>query len=171
MAADRPTERHSRLREFLRPRWSRRYCLRLSVAAALALIVFGGFFRPFFLNGGSMLPAYPERGLVLVDCVRPRFVPLRRGAVTVIAYFGRRYLLKRVVALPGETVECRRGTVFIDGEALPEPYVRRRGNWDFPAVKVKSGHVFVIGDNRSMPMPEHLFGEVAADRIVGVPWW
>ena len=170
MDADRSEER-SRLREFLLPKWSWRFGLRLLVTAGSALIVFGGFFRPFLLDGGSMLPTYPERGLVLVNCVNCRFVPPRRGDVAVIRYFGRRYLFKRVVGLPGETVECRRGIVFVDGKALPEPYVRNRGTWDFPAVKVKPGHIFVIGDNRSMNMAEHVFGEVALDRIIGGPWW
>ena len=170
MDGDAPPK-HLGLREFFLPRWSWRFALRLCVTAVAALIVFGGFFRPFLLDGGSMLPAYPERGLVLVDCVSCRFVPLRRGDVAVIRYFGRRYLLKRIIALPGETVECRDGTVFIDGKALPEPYLKRRGEWDFPAMKIRPGHVFVIGDNRSMPMAEHGFGEVARDRIIGEPWW
>lgn len=162
---------HPGLRRFLLPRPTRGFFLRLAAVVAAALLVFGWLARPFFLYGSSMLPAYPARGLVLGNCLRYRFAPPKRGDVVIIAYFGRRYLLKRVVALPGETIAIRNGVAYIDGRALPEPYLRRRGHWNLAPVRVAPGHLYVIGDNRALPMSEHLFGEVAAERIIGGPWW
>ncbi len=78
-------------------------------------------------------------------------------------------LLKRVVALEGETVEFRKGALFVDGEEIDEPYVQRRGGWYLPPRQVKRGNVYVVGDNRGVPMKEHTFGQTSADRIVGAP--
>ncbi len=76
-------------------------------------------------------------------------------------------LLKRVVALEGETVEFRQGELYVDGKLIEEPYVRYRSNWQLPPRTIESGHVYVVGDNRGTPMARHKFGEINIDRVVG----
>ena len=76
-------------------------------------------------------------------------------------------LLKRVVALQGETVEFRKGILYVNGDAVEEPYVRFRSNWELSPKTVSPGNVYVIGDNRGTPMAEHRFGEIDMKRIVG----
>jgi signal peptidase I len=75
--------------------------------------------------------------------------------------------LKRIVALPGETVEFREGELYVDGNLIEEPYVHHRLNWELPPRTVASRHVYVVGDNRGTPMSRHKFGEVNMNRIVG----
>ena len=79
--------------------------------------------------------------------------------------------LKRVVAGSGATVEFRQGTLWVDGTPRAEPYVVWPCAWTLPARRVPDGAVYVIGDNRNMPIEEHLFGSVPLDHIEGGPLW
>jgi signal peptidase I len=76
--------------------------------------------------------------------------------------------IKRVIALPGETVEIVDNRVVIDGLALIEPYlpggVRMR---DMDPVTIPDGHVWVMGDNRNVSDDSRSFGPIATDSIVG----
>ncbi len=75
--------------------------------------------------------------------------------------------LKRVVAFPGETVEFKDGVLFVNGQPLQEPYVNGPCNWNLPPREVEPGQVYLVGDNRSMPMEQHDFGQTSERRIVG----
>jgi len=80
-------------------------------------------------------------------------------------------LLKRVVALEGERVEFRQGKLFVDEKEMDEPYIHYSCNWNLPPRQVEKDSVYVVGDNRNMPMENHLFGQASVKRIVGVPLW
>ena len=80
-------------------------------------------------------------------------------------------LLKRVVAIEDEVVEFRFGRLLIDGVEMDESYVRYPCNWNLPPRRVEHGHIYVVGDNRSMPMHQHDFGQVSIERIMGGPIW
>ena len=155
------------IRSFFLPSLTPATLLRMALVALTALVVFGFVLRPCFINGESMLPTYDRSGLVFCNFLRYwRDVP-RRGDVVVISYFGRRYLLKRIIAMEGESIEFKGGKVLINGEELSEPYVRYPCSWDMEPVVVAPGHCFVVGDNRSQPQEEHIFGEVSLKRIAG----
>ena len=91
----------------------------------------------------------------------------QRGDIVTIAWFGRRELLKRVVAVAGDTVEFRNGVLVINGEEQNEPYVKLPCSWSRAPVTVRDGYCFAVGDNRSQDMPEHVFGEIKLERITG----
>ena len=80
-----------------------------------------------------------------------------------------RELIKRVVALDGETVEARGGHVVIDGRVLHEPYLGGATTPDFAPVTVPEGHVFVLGDNRGNSHDSRFpdIGPIEVDSIVG----
>ncbi len=80
-------------------------------------------------------------------------------------------LLKRVVALEGETVEFRDGKLFVNGGEIDEPYVRGPYHWNLAPRQVGQDRVYVVGDNRSMPVKSHTFGQVSRQRILGRPLW
>lgn len=76
--------------------------------------------------------------------------------------------IKRVVALPGDTVEIHEGQVFVNGEPLEEWYVQAESFLgEYAAVEVPAGHVFVMGDNRNHSQDSRVFGPVAIDQVVG----
>jgi len=77
-------------------------------------------------------------------------------------------LIKRVIALPGETVAGHDGHVFIDGRELVEPYLPATGiTEDFPSTLVPEDRVWVMGDNRAQSRDSHIFGPVPESSIVG----
>jgi signal peptidase I len=77
-------------------------------------------------------------------------------------------LIKRVIAVGGETVEISGNQVLVDGEAIDEPYLYPGTNMpDFGPVTVPVGDVFVMGDNRDHSKDSRVFGVVPADSIVG----
>lgn len=69
--------------------------------------------------------------------------------------------IKRVIALPGETIAIQDGRVFINNQPLPEPYTTINPAWSLAATNVQSGKVYVIGDNREVPMDIAVQGLVA----------
>jgi signal peptidase I len=80
-------------------------------------------------------------------------------------------LLKRVVALEGEWVEFRDGKLLINSKELDEPYLHYPCNWNLSPRHVEVNCVYVVGDNRNMPMENHYFGQTPIRRIMGVPLW
>ena len=80
-------------------------------------------------------------------------------------------LLKRVVAREGEQVEFRDGKLFVDGKEIEEPYVRYPCNWNLSPREVEQDGIYVVGDNRNMPIENHHFGQASKKRIIGVPLW
>jgi signal peptidase I len=82
--------------------------------------------------------------------------------------------IKRVIGLPGETVEIRDGSVFIDGVRLEEDYVEDGitdcGQRECDAVTIPEGHIFVMGDNRRNSSDSRFFGPVEIDAVQGKAW-
>jgi signal peptidase I len=79
--------------------------------------------------------------------------------------------IKRVIALPGETIEIRDDVVYIDGEPLDEPYLTaaaRRANGDFAITEIPEGKLFVMGDNRGNSADSRFgLGLVPVDNVLG----
>ena len=95
-----------------------------------------------------------------------------RGDVVALRFAGNRVLLlKRIVALEGQRVEFIEGVLFVDGEPLEEPYVKFPSNWDLDPRIVEEGNLYVIGDNRDVPIDAHVFGQAPLYRLVGRPIW
>jgi signal peptidase I len=77
--------------------------------------------------------------------------------------------VKRIIGLPGEVVSARGGVIHIDGERLVEPYVApsRRGNESGTWPRIRPGHYFVLGDNRTRSCDSRTWGTVARSNLVG----
>ncbi len=124
--------------------------------------------RPVRVRGVSMEPTLADRSLHLANLLRHVRKAPDRGDVVLIAMAGRRsYYVKRILALPDETIQLRQGELRVNGEVVPEPYLAERGDWDMPEVVLGPEQYFVAGDNRTMPLADHLAGVVHRDRIAG----
>ncbi len=104
----------------------------------------------------------PERGQIVVFQAPGTAERCRPGA-------GRSTFVKRIVGLPGELISERKGTVFVDGRRLIEPYVdpSLRGLGDGRWPRVAAGHYFVLGDNRTHSCDSRDWGTVPRDNLIG----
>ncbi len=124
------------------------------------------------VQGQSMEPTLYNNERVIVEKVTYQFFHgPRRGDIVVLRPPGQDDLLiKRVVALAGETVEVRNGRVYIDGILLEEPWTDRFGGPDYPPTVVPPLMVFVLGDNRAQSNDSRSFGTVPLDDVIGRAW-
>lgn len=125
------------------------------------------------VQGQSMEPNLHSEQRLVVEKVTYRFHGPRRGDIVVIDMpeAGPELLIKRVIALPGETLSSRGGKVYINDQALDEPYVTHPGGRDVAEQVVPPLHVFVMGDNRQFSNDSRNFGPVPIDNIVGRAWF
>ncbi len=79
-------------------------------------------------------------------------------------------LIKRVIGLPGETIEIRDGYVYINGELLQEEYLTQLTLRGMGPKTITEGHIFVMGDNRGASNDSRIFGEVPLTSVIGRAW-
>ena len=147
-----------------------RKVVRTATPAALVALLINVFVaQAMVVQGPSMKPNLSLDHRVIVEKVTYRFIHSpRRGDVVVIDIPGEEELLvKRTVALPGETVAVQNGQVFINGQPLEEPWTTRQGGMDYPPTLVPPRHIFVLGDNRHVSRDSRFFGPVPVTHISG----
>jgi signal peptidase I len=152
----------------------------IGVALLVAFVVRTFVLAHFVVDGQSMMTTLHHGDRVFVNKLSYRMHDPRRGDVVVLHQGavrgnGERDLIKRVIALPGETIEMRNCVVTIDGQVLEEPYVDevevRPGDCgpEVAPTVILEEHVFVMGDNRDASQDSRSsdVGQVAYDDIVG----
>ena len=152
----------------------------LEIVIASVVLVFL-VLRPFvaqayYVPSTSMSPTLRADDRILVSKLSMRFaLPSRRDIVVFRAPIcsglsdGRREmdLVKRVVGLPGDTVEVRDGITYVNGAALRERYVRAPADYDMPPYVVPENMLFVMGDNRRCSSDSHAWGAVDRSLLIG----
>ena len=142
--------------------------IRIVVFVVMAFIIFKEILLPIQVVGISMLPTYPDKGIHFINTLAYFRVAPKRGDVVSIRFAGESVmLLKRIIALPGETVAFENGRVLINGQVLDEPYEKWSCDWDRAPEKLGPDEYFVVGDNRTMAEVDHTFGKTDRKRIVG----
>lgn len=163
----RPRQRHVHsLRSEIRV-WARD----LLIAIGLALVIIVFLYQPVKVEGTSMAPLLSDQERIFINKFVYRFEPIERGDVVVFWYplDRTKSFIKRVVGLPGERVLIRQGVVYVDGEALKEPYVppQYEDLSDYGPVRVPPGSYFVMGDHRISSNDSRVFGSVPRRYIYG----
>lgn len=143
-------------------------------ALLVALVIRAFLFQAFYIPSESMEATLIEHDRVIVNKLSYRLHDVNRGDLIVFKRPPSEppteipELIKRVVGLPGETIEGRDGSVFIDGRRLVEPYLADGpGFGPFGPVQIPEGQVFVMGDNRNNSRDSRVFGPINEDLIVG----
>ena len=163
---------YDRVRKFFVPDFNRRFFTRLIIVSACAYLVFGHVLRPMRIRGHSMEPTYRDGGFNFCFLWRYRFKQPEPGDVVIVKRIGLEMaFLKRVVATEGQVVEFRRGQLYIDGAVVNEPYASKPCDWEWPPKEVRPGNIYVVGDNRSVPIETHQFGQTPMANIAGGPLW
>lgn len=157
----------------------------LAVALTAAFAVRFWVLQQFYISGPSMETKLYSDDRVLVNKLSYRFHGVHRGDVVVFDRVTRNGnevahddLIKRVVALSGESIEIKNCAVYIDDGLLEEPYLPARDTGlptpqekcrvgDMRKVIVPAGHVFVMGDNRPESFDSRSFGSIPESLIVG----
>jgi signal peptidase I len=141
-------------------RYAKRLLWLLAVGAAVFLVV--KFIAvPRIVYGDSMSPTLKSWELCVMQRVR-HYEP-RRGDIVEFrtADDPPLYFVKRVIALPGETVAIEHGVFKINSVPLSEPYTTANPNWQMEPLLLHAGRVFVVGDNRDFDLEDYVKGPVA----------
>lgn len=142
--------------------------------------------QPYKVQQQSMMVTLLPDQYVLVDKLTPRWSPYGRGDIVVFdppeswAPNGGVPFIKRIIGLPGDTVELRDGRVYVNGTMLDEPYINEDGEgqpqttdpqpggateWLIPA-----GQLLVMGDNRQNSADSRSFGPIEVTHVIGRAW-
>ncbi len=141
----------------------------VSMAASMLIITF--LYQPVKVEGTSMLPRLEDQDRLFINKFVYHFENIERSDV-VVFYYPRdpqKSYIKRVIALPGDELVIDRGNVFVNGKAIPEPYVPRRF-FDGRSVEkmlIPAHEYFVMGDHRSISSDSRDFGPVERHLIYG----
>jgi len=143
--------------------------LLIAVALALAFIIF--LYQPVKVEGTSMQPWLADQERIFVNKFVYHFAPIARGDIVVFRYprDPAKSFIKRVVGLPGDTVEIRAGRVYVNGLELVEDYVvgHAGGSDYYPPVVVPPDHYYVLGDDRQNSNDSRTWGPVPRRYIYG----
>ncbi len=114
----------------------------------------------------SMQPTLHEGEFILVNKLAYRLGDFQRGDIIVFHHDPTEDYIKRVIGLPGDTVDVRDGHVYINNQMITEHYIAApphyTGSW-----KVPQGQIFVLGDNRNQSSDSHQWGYVPENTVVG----
>jgi signal peptidase I len=143
----------------------------LLIAIGLALVIIVFLYQPVKVEGTSMAPLLSDQERIFINKFVYRFEPIERGDVVVFWYplDRSKSFIKRVIALPGENVEIRRGVVYVNGKMVQETYVppQYADVSDYGPLRVPNGSYFVMGDHRISSNDSRVFGPVPSQFIYG----
>ena len=129
-------------------------------------------FENYRVVGRSMLPTLQDDQFLVVNKLGYRLHEPQRGDIIVFRdpRSDDRKLIKRVIGLPGETVEIQSGKVLIDNQVLEEPYIAGPGHYNQPPSQIPDDQYYVLGDNRDNSSDSHSWGTMSREEIVGKAW-
>ncbi len=148
------------------------------VSIALAIALFVRFFiaEPRFIPSPSMVPTLAVGDRLLVEKVSYRLHPPQPGDIIVFepppqlqeyGYSASQAFIKRVIGLPGQTVQVTQGQVLIDGQPLSEPYILEAPEYEMPLLQIPAGNLFMMGDNRNDSNDSHVWGFLPIQNAIG----
>jgi signal peptidase I len=168
-------------RSQMRAIWEWVFVVVVAISAAMLIRVF--LFQQYYIDGPSMQTTLMPEDRVLVNKMSYKLHDIHRGDVIVFDRVTNEVqhddLIKRVLGLPGETLEIRSCIVYIDGVQVDEPYLnpeqtsqvepsaRCGSHTDMAPIVVPEEMVFVMGDNRVQSFDSRDFGPIDSDKVRG----
>lgn len=142
------------------------------VSVAIVLPVRAYIAQPFIVSGASMEPNFQDGEYLIIDELTYAFRQPARGETIVFRYplDPSEFFIKRIVGLPGETIEIKNGSVLINDGALPEPYLplgARKETLPNLKIRLDENEYFVLGDNRPRSSDSRFWGALPEEKIMG----
>lgn len=119
---------------------------------------------PIIVNGESMMKTLHDKDVMLLDRITYHNKEIKRYDIVVIDE-GSEYIIKRIIALPGEEIYCEDGKIFINGKKIKDSY--GYGKTEDFYYKVPKNEYYVLGDNRENSMDSRYFGSFNKKDILG----
>jgi len=149
------------------------------ISAAIIIPIRYFLVQPFYVKGASMEPNFYDHEYLIIDELSYRFGEPERGNIVVFRYprDETQFFIKRVIGLPGETVDVSDGAVtiyndeFPVGKVLEEPYIGSEQTLGKKRTELSESEYFVMGDNRGYSLDSRSFGPVQKDEIIGRVWF
>ncbi|MFZ0638108.1 MAG: signal peptidase I [Candidatus Acidiferrales bacterium] len=143
----------------------------VAVAMTLALVIIVFLYQPVKVEGTSMAPLLSDQERIFINKFVYRFEPIHRGDVVVFWYplDRSKSFIKRVVGLPGDTIDIRAGELYVDGKHIAEPYVPPSyfDDSSYGPIQIPPDEYFVMGDHRDSSNDSRIFGPVPRKFIYG----
>ena len=132
-------------------------------------------FQKAGVNGYCMEPGLQDGQQLLINKVVYYFHEPERGDVIILhpppPYSPKELpFIKRIIALPGDTIEVKNGAVYVNGLKLDEPYIKEPPAYNLPPKKITENEYFVLGDNRNNTSDSHNGWTVPRQNIIGKAW-
>jgi signal peptidase I len=147
----------------------------LFITLGLALIIFlvlQTTIQSSIVLGSSMEPGMEDGQRLIINKAVYHFRDPARGDVIILhpPVEPSKEYVKRVIGLPGDTIEVRSGVVYVNGSPLDEPYIKETPRYFFSSFTVPTDNYFVLGDNRNYSNDSHTGWTVTSENIVGEAW-
>ena len=145
------------------------WALTIIIPVVAALLIHQYLFTFARVDGTSMLDTLHENNIMGVSRLHYRLNEPQRGEIITCNYpeDGNKLFVKRIIGLPGETIEIREGTVYIDGEPIAETYLTRVDDQSMDPITLAKDEIFVMGDNRPVSRDSRAVGPLTLDEIYG----
>ena len=145
------------------------------ITAILALLIFftvQATIQTFVVVGSSMQPSFQDGERLLVTKITYKLHQPERGDVVIFEPPDnqRTDYIKRIIAVPGDTIEVKTRTVYVNGSQLDEPYINSPPSYTLEEQKIPEESYFVLGDNRDNSNDSHRGWVVPRQNIVGKAW-
>ncbi len=148
----------------------------VAIALIIAITVRLFIAEPRFIPSPSMVPTLAVGDRLLVEKVSYYLHPPAQGDIVVFepppqlqeyGYTASQAFIKRVIGLPGQTVQVTDGKVYVDEKPLAEDYILEAPAYEMPPVEVPVDSLFVMGDNRNDSNDSHVWGFLPVQNVIG----
>ena len=142
----------------------------LPYIAILFIVIFikAYIITPIEVNGDSMYPTLNNRDIMILNKVQTELGEVNRFDIVVVKYDGK-YLIKRVIGLPGETLEFKDNKLYINDKEMKQDFLNddvKTDNFKLEG-KIPENYYFVVGDNRPVSLDSRYLGAFSRNKIIG----
>lgn len=143
----------------------------LALAVILALTIRAYVAEARWIPSESMVPTLQVGDYLLIEKISGKTIGYRRSDIIVFTPPARSglkdELIKRVIGLPGDTLQIENNVLYLNNQPYSEPYVQEKIRNNFGPFQVPPGHVFVMGDNRNNSFDSRYWGPVPLESVIG----